>query len=99
MLILWVGTVLCYNNLTVFSFLKRHCTVCLQKEKTFEMAAIKKVYDSGGKGLGAWIANGLNFHMTPKSPKVIDDWVNTFVKGWKLGCAGISLPFVRDSPL
>ena len=32
---------------------------------TFEMAAEWKVYDSGGKGLGVWIAYYLNFHMTP----------------------------------
>ena len=50
------------------------------------MAAEWKVYDSGGKGLGVWIANGLNFHMTPKSLKIIHDCVSNahFCEGLKI---------------
>ena len=44
---------------------------------TFEMAAELKVYDSVGKGLGVWIAYGLKFHMAPKNPTIIYDWVST----------------------
>ena len=40
-----------------------------KKLYTFEMAAKNKIYDSGGKGLYAWKAHRLNFHMNPKSPK------------------------------
>ena len=41
------------------------------------MAAEGKIYDSGGNGLDVWIANGLNFHMTPKTAKIMYAWAST----------------------
>ena len=44
-----------------------------------------KIYNSGGKGLYVWIAYGLNFHMTPRSPKIIHAWVSAahFCEGYE----------------
>ena len=41
------------------------------------MAAEKKIYDSGEKGLDVWIAYGFHFHIIPKPPKIIHAWVST----------------------
>ena len=48
------------------------------------MAAKNKIYNSGGKGLYVWKAYKLNFHMNPKSPKMIHAWMSTahFCKGY-----------------
>ena len=68
--------------------------MCLKKSNTLlKWLPNKKVYGSGEKGLGVWIANGLNFHMTPKSPKVIDDRVNT-----AHFCEGLKIRLRRNQP-
>ena len=55
-------------------------TMCLKKQKHYTLLSRllnTKTCDSLGKGLYVWIAYGLNFQMTPTSPKIIHDWVST----------------------
>ena len=73
----------------------RYSVLCVSKKLyTFEIAAENKIYDSGGKGLDVWIANGLNFHMTSKSLKIIYAWVST--AHWAISSRHLGLNFVSS---
>ena len=50
---------------------------CLKNYSLLKWPLNKTNYDSGGKGLDVWIAYGFNFHMTPKSLRIVHAWVST----------------------
>ena len=60
-------------------------TVCPEKNYTLlKWLPNNKYMILGGKVLYVWKAHKLNFHMTPKSLKIIHAWVSTghFCKGY-----------------
>ena len=77
------------------------CTLllCVSKKNytLFKWLPNKKIYDSGGKGLYVWVAYGLDFYITPKSPKILYAWVST-AHFWSEVSVQIILQFCPRDP-